>query len=279
MKGTIVILVHENDLAFRKSIFTLNLLAQIWEDRGIKVKIAYGVEKRIEGDIIINHVDLTVTPPEYLDYMNEFPVQINRHLHDISKRVYCKYLLQRDEAYDGPVLVKTNENYGGVKDEFLRVRQEKPLVSGKKDWSSIRVLDSNSYPIFRSIRHVPSEVWTNENLIVQKFLAERDRDANFILRCWSFMGNRGFQVYVSSTNPIVKGTSIIGRNIINGEVPDELCEVRNKLRMDCGRFDYVMAGGKVVLYDVNRTPTTSRKAQKCYSDQIVGMAEGVRNFL
>jgi hypothetical protein len=55
-----------------------------------------------------------------------------------------------------------------------------------------------------------------------------------------------------SQEPVIKGANIL--EFEEAPTPPELYSIRQRLGFDYGRFDYVLRDGKVVLFDVNRTP-------------------------
>ena len=103
---------------------TIAILVRLWRQMGLKVSFVNGPS--LFGDIdaaaVINHVDLTVTPAPYLAYLKRFSTVINGGLVDISKSKYCRDLLASEDDYDGPVIIKTNLNYGGIKEYELSRR-------------------------------------------------------------------------------------------------------------------------------------------------------------
>src|SRR5208337_4706378 len=108
----IVILTHQHD-EFDQMTHLLHGVCQVWRENGIKVTVLRGVGPRVEADLAILHVDLTVVPDEYIQFMRQYPVAINPTVKDISKRHISANLVHRGDGYQGPVIVKTNRNFGG----------------------------------------------------------------------------------------------------------------------------------------------------------------------
>ena len=201
------------------------------------------------GDIAINHVDLTVTPDPYLDYLKKYPIVINGKVRSISKTSFSKQLLKPDDDHEGKVIIKTNDNCGGASELKLAGRKSWFInrIAGNISWAKCIFLKSENYPILESIRSVPGGVWENKHLIVEKFLPERDNEGNYRLRAWSFLGDRSLHVLTTSNCPVVKGHSIFKREILTDNVPDELISCRKQMGIDYGRFDYAIVDGRVVL--------------------------------
>src|SRR5690606_13296717 len=106
----------------------------------------------------------------------------------------------------GPVIVKTDRNYGGIKEYRLAERERlgwrrhlRPERSafppaGAAGWSRVAWIDPAEYPVFDSVRDVPAAVWAKPALVVQRFVPERDAEGNYLLRSWYLLGGRGFHV-------------------------------------------------------------------------------------
>ncbi len=192
------------------------------------------------------------------------------------------------------MIVKTNLNYGGVKEHRVlqRKRRRRQRYLGflsrlwgddsdeiTPSWHRVSRLEPAAYPIYDHASLVPAGVWRNRNLIVQRFLPERDDGGLYLLRSWYLLGDRGFHVVTRASEPIVKGSNIIERNVVDMETPVELAALQKVMRVDYGRFDYVMVDGKPVVYDINRTPTSSPAAVTHYVPQWSQLAEGIAAFL
>ncbi|MCJ7788327.1 MAG: hypothetical protein MUP20_06450, partial [Methyloceanibacter sp.] len=79
--------------------------------------------------------------------------------------------------------------------------------------------------------------------------------------------------------PIVKGRNIIDRWVVDLATPPEMIALREAMRVDFGRFDYVLIDGKPVVFDVNRTPASTAGAVAKYAPQWAQLAEGIHKFL
>lgn len=291
MKKTILILLHQYEQHLSTLPFTIRFLKQEWEQMDFAVKVAYGTRHPMAADIAINHVDMNVTPQTYLKYLQAYPVVVNGRVADISKTLFSGNILSPDDGYDGKVIIKTKANAGGKREQCFkpklirkvqgytrRLREGADGLIRKFTWSRVKTLESTRYPIFDSIRNLPPGVWENQNLIVEKFLPETDRDGNYYLRAWSFLGDKSLNVLTRADSPVIKRGVIKKREILSDTVPEELVSVRRQMGFDYGRFDYALVNGKVVLYDVNRTPTISPKALEAYSHKIKEMAKGILSF-
>jgi hypothetical protein len=144
-------------------------------------------------------------------------------------------------------------------------------------------LNPYDYPVFASIRAVPGDVWRNPNLIVERFISERNEKGHYVVRNWLFLGDQGFVRSVSSPYHIVKPGSP-GRKTYLGRLeepaPPELQELRKRMDFDYGRFDYVMKDGKPVLFDVNTTPAIADENVSMFSRELLeDLPRGLLSFL
>lgn len=126
---TIALLLHERDDAFATTPYLLKPMLDIWAARGLRVETLRGPHARAPADLLIPHVDLTVTPPEYAAVYERYPRVLNRRVLDIAKSSFSANLVGPGADYDGPVIVKTDSNYGGQPERRLRTAGRRTLAS------------------------------------------------------------------------------------------------------------------------------------------------------
>jgi len=266
----ILILVHAHG-SFDKPRYFMREIAEVWRERGHRISVTHGPPRRaVAADVAVLHVDLTVVPDDHLAFLRQYPVVINGRVKDISKRAISRNILSERDGYDGPVIVKTDRNYGGIMEAQLATRTK------SRDGPAF-VCEPKDYAVYRSARDVPAATWTNRDLIVEKFLAEQ-RDGCYCLRTWVFVGDRETNSISWARQPIVKSDAVIRREPI-AEVPDELREMRLALGFDFGKFDYGIVDGHVVLYDANRTPAVGSFSREQFMPRIRLLADGLDAFL
>jgi hypothetical protein len=239
LPAKIAVVVHRNDSGFDSARYLLRLLMVRWQEWGVTIEVVRDVDRPISADLVIPHINLTVVPPDYVEFMSQHPRVVNRHLIDISKSRISSNLVGPDDNYDGPVIVKTDRNYGGL-----------PEARTLRDGAT--TLDPHNYPIYDSAADVPAEMFSDEHLVVEKFVPEVDEKI-YHLRNWTFFGDRGINKVVRSNERIVKARNTIDREEV--PVPEELRMIRSDLQADFAKLDYVLRDGKPELLDVNRTPT------------------------
>lgn len=239
---TIAILMHENDRKADLFQWVIAYLAEIWEADGHRVKFVFGVNKFVPADLAILHVDLSVVPDEYIEFGRRYPLTLNGEVNDIRKSVISTNLVRSGNTYSGPVMVKSDLNYGGFPERRLNRFQDPGSASG---------IDSPlDYRVFDNLHAVPEAVWNSPELVVEKFLPEFDGDL-YCIRNYLFLGDQMNCMRRFSKHPVVNGKTQTGKEEI--EPHPEIVELRHKLGFDYGKFDYVIHNGQAILLDANKT--------------------------
>lgn len=249
----VAVLTHEFD-EFPGDGYLLTRLCPMWQGAGIGVGIVRGItDQAPAADVAVLHTNMTVVPPEYLEFSRRYPIVINGAATDISKRRVSEHIVS-GPTYPGAVIVKTNANYGGRPEaRHAMLRGENQGRPQQPSWENARSLVR--YSIFRSSRDVPPGVWKNPHLVVDKFLPERNAAGEFVLRIWIFLGDRSLHYSCISREPIIKSSNTLRREQLDrDDIPEELRRRRSELGFDYGKFDYVQINGKAHLIDANKTP-------------------------
>ena len=273
---TILILKSPHD-----HLYLIDAIAERWPDNGYQVLTHYGFENLPTADIVILHVDLTKIPPMYLERLKAYPLVLNRSVLDISKSAFSERLVTRDEAYDGPVIVKTDANYGGQPEAHGRklsrtYRWSKLFFCrGTINWAKTASLNPLDYPIYNNKDLVPRKVWKNPHLIVERFLPETEGDLYYV-RYWMFLGDQGWAARFGSKKPIVKFHCRVTPEE-RVPVPDELVALRKQLGLDYGRFDYVVRDGIPIVFDINKTVAGYDNCAG-YAAELDILAKGIRMY-
>lgn len=273
----VVILVHKYD-PFGEINYFLHEISRVWEQQGARVSVQRGPGPKIDADICILHVDLTVVPDEYIEFVRAYPICLNSGVSNISKRAVSENLVTHAKAYAGPVIVKSNLNCGGYPEDRLANSEWARRGLGKMQiWRRPRMKAVPGYRIFASASEVPANVWTNPRLVVERFLPEI-RDGKYCLRTWVFLGDRETNSLSYAADPVVKSQNILHRET-GVEVPEELRRMRRQLGFDYGKFDYAIVDGRVVLYDANRTPTLGRFSREMFAPSVLLLSKGIESYI
>lgn len=270
MKNPIhVITKHPGEIA---DCYVIAKLAAHWKSWGHPVTM--GPTKTLDQGIGIMHFDQTKVSPELVPEAN-LPV-LNRSVLDISKNLFSTLRIYPDDTWTGPVIIKSILNFFGMPEKyasrpgfFERRRRE----IAQRSWRLARMLPDQDYPVLKNIANVPGWVWKREDLIVEKFLPEKDGDL-YSIRGWLFFGDRGYTYRLFSKSPVVKVATTIHHEILD-HVPPELEILRKKHGYDFGKFDYVEIDGRPVVIDMNKTPTSRSEPD---SPRILHLAEGIYSF-
>jgi hypothetical protein len=116
---SVVVLIHQNDQGFRNIHYLVKPLIEAWQAAGIRVDVVRGLGRRPPADVLFPHIDLTITPRPYRRFFDRYALVVNRQLVDISKSRISTNLVGPHDSYAGPVIVKTERNYGGLPEQRL----------------------------------------------------------------------------------------------------------------------------------------------------------------
>jgi len=252
-----------------------------WREIGIEVDI--GLEFEPTADLGFLHHNFTRLSTSDIPPARDGMRVLNGKVLDISKRIYSELMLAASDDWDGPVIVKTNQNYFGTPERFstrsrlLDVQRRLARVQrrfARSNWKLARCLPDRVYPVLNTLSEVPNWVWARDDLLVERFMPEREGDL-FAIRGWIFLGSASYGFKLFSTDPMVKVGSIVRHEYIE-EVPPELEAARQSMGFDYGKFDYVVHGDRAILLDANKTPTFVGDPK---SPRVVSLANAATEFL
>lgn len=250
---SLVILTHA-----RQGLAPGSLLAHIaalWRAEGRSVVVHQGLRRPPAADACLLHVDLTRVPPDYLALTHPYPIRINGRVEDVSRRRTSDLLVARDDAYAGPVIIKTNLNYYGWRERELASRRQR-LLRRLADalparWSGR--LPSGDYVVLPEKAAVPAWVWRSDALAVERFLRGTGAGSGRV-DLWYFLGRR------SVVCPIVGQGAVLryghnARLLPMEEGVGPRAEARRAaLGFDYGKFDVIETAEGARVIDANRTP-------------------------
>jgi hypothetical protein len=222
------------------------------EKRGIRIVQLYGPDRFEPADAVFMHVDLSVVPQRYLDLAARYPLQINARARDIRKSVSADGLVGRDSRYDGPVIVKSDLNYGGVPEYKERALPQRIASRVRKivdPRAASTLLTKHDYRIYPSLAEVPMAAFRGDN-VVQKLVTEQAGGKN-VLREYYFLGDLHYQSIEQSAATIITEDEHQGCEPF--APPARLISLRERLSLDYGKIDFVMADGEPFVFDVNKT--------------------------
>ena len=228
-----------------------------WQPQGRRVLVHQGLGPPPEADLAFLHVDLTVVPDGYRALADRYPFCVNRSVVDISKRQVSRWLVGRDDPYDGPVIVKTDLNHGGQSERRLRLAQRRHRFARLREaadrWLPRPWRSLGDYQVFERKAQVPGWVWRRRDLVVERFFFERFGEG-YQLRQWFFLGDRGLVSKMFGPTPYVKWNPPHTYFTYDHNVPPALWQRRRELGMDFGKIDFLLQGDETIVLDVNPTP-------------------------
>jgi hypothetical protein len=190
-------------------------------------------------------------------------------------------IVGRDDGYRGPVIVKTDLNYGGMRELERRYQQGDmtSTINIQRPWRRVEWLQE--YPVFNSPAEVPHGVWQNRKLVVEKFLPERNEAGEYVLRIWIFFGDREICFQCLSHEPVVKSVNTLRGN---SSTPPPC---RRRSGKPANGWASITASSisastaEVALYDVNRTPgfMASGSASPEVAKSIRHLSAGLDSFI
>lgn len=279
-----ILILHAQADAWEGANYVLRVLAQEWRESGLDVEVARSFTKPTGDDVVVfPHLDRTRTHPGLVELLGRSARVVNRSVSDISKRAVSRQLISSTRDFDGPVIVKTDLNYGGAR-ELLDIRRrggpEAPILEQMESqpWQVSGLLRGDEYKLYDHPTLVPRPVWSNPRLVVEKFLPERDGDF-YCLRQYVFLGDCEVSIRSFSKQPIIKSSNVVRREVLDS-VPDSVRAFRQELGFDFGKFDYVMHDGKAIVFDVARTPSYDAHSKAGHAGSLMlRLVPGIEPFL
>jgi hypothetical protein len=268
--------------------FALTDVADLWRERGHDVRVVRGIPGAgwSPGDVCVVHVDLTLTPRAYLDLAASYPTAVNARFLDNSKRVVSRNLVTPGDGYEGPVIVKSDLNYGGSPERVMERRTSGLLarqgasLRRRLPWTMRSEIDPKNYRVYEHRAEVPRSVWWNRHLVVERFFTERAEDMYWI-RSWVFLGDRGFVRYCGSHHPVIKAYAdrVRIRRVVGDEsradLPDIVRTRRAELQMDYGKIDFIVHEGQAHVIDANRTPNSRAITPEAKRSEALRIVDGL----
>lgn len=250
-----------SESAFERYDYFLKWLVAAWRADGHRVHVQESPAAAAAADLVVCHLDATSVDPRRTAALADHPRVVNRSNADIAKRRISRQLVSRPADHDGPVIVKTDRNHGGVP-ERRRTREGSFLgrcadrLRRALPWPVSGALLPGDYRVYSHPSLVPWPVWRNPALVVEKFLPERGPEGGYRLRHHFFFGSRQCDYLLTSGREIVKSNRVSACAPVPA-TPGALPALRTALALDYGRIDYVLHGEQPVIFDVNRTPAFS----------------------
>lgn len=277
---TRIAILNRKDTRQDTSIHFIQLMKQIWASRGATVTDLFGVDRHVDADLLIVHVDASTVSSEYTEFARRFPRVVNLGATDITKDRYIDGLLSPADTYPGRVIVKTNLNNAGIPERAAArnapisqraLNKVRRMCSGPRKSMSSKA----DYLIFDALSDVPDSYFSRQ-FVVQEFRPERV-DNGYLLREYSFLNDRHVLRIEHSGRPIITS----GTELETSYDPPHpaLLALRSKLGLDYGKIDYAMINGRPFIYDAKKTLGMGGKATEHTLALARHLAGGVETLL
>ena len=279
----IAVLFHDRDRA--TETYIVDHLVRCWREDGHEVVYLFGTKTYVPADLVLVHVNLSIVPEEYVAFASRYPIVLNGEVRDIRKSVISANLVARSDSWTGPVIVKSDLNFGGAPeraltprapDEGSRLRRAARRVAERLAGRG-EVDDWTKYRVFDSVADVPPSLFQRRDVVVERFLPECEGGL-FHLRVYQALGDRWTCTRLACPEPVFKAWMSVRAEAI--EPSPEVETWRKRFRLDYGKLDYVVHDGRPVLIDVNKTTGASASmADAPLQTMRRRLAEGLYSYL
>ncbi len=280
---TVVVVTGPGHPRLFSSEYIVRHVADYWRERGVRFELTTNPNHAPAADIAWQHLDVTNVGGEFRRLLARYSRTINGEALTIAKRESVTHLVERRDDWVGPIIIKTNLNYGGRGEDWAHKSKllRHPWVHTLQNRLPARIsgrMNPDSYPIHRSKSEVPTWVWGDSRFVVQRFLAETS-NGMYAIRRWFFLGERQFAYQAFEHGPLVMGDGH-PQWLQLGEVPSELHQLRERMRLEFGKIDYAEVNGEVIVYDVNSAVSADARGDRRLQTLIVdALKPGLETFL
>jgi len=266
-KRRIVVLTHEAQ-PFVEGYYVRRMAEDHWGKAGYEVVVQRGLKDPPEADLAFLHVDATEIPAEYRALAQSYPRHVNATIASIARRTFSQNLVRRNDDYDGPVMLKTDFNRGGIPDLVLYRRKVKTSWNPVEHlvWRyrrsiawRLRRLPNDTYAVYDNKALAPPWAWRDRRFVLEKFRPQFDGEYYYV-NFWNFFGDRDIVMTFRQKDPVVRPDLDEANLEIHDRVPEVLRPVREDMGLTFGKFDYLLHDGEVVLVDVTLTPSSGERS-------------------
>ncbi len=209
---------------------------------------------------------------------------MNGRFKNNSKRAVSRDLVTPGDGYEGPVIVKSDLNYGGLPERMMKRRtvgllgRQGASLRRHLPWMLRSDINPKDYRVYGRRVDVPRPVWWNRHLVVERYFTEQ-AEGMYWLRSWVFLGDRGFVRYCGSEQPVIKAELVRVRRMAGDEcetdLPESVRARRAELRMDYGKIDFIVHEGVAHVIDANRTPNSRAATPAAKRAEAERVADGL----
>ncbi|MFO1183746.1 MAG: hypothetical protein U1E56_03025 [Bauldia sp.] len=240
--------------------YTLTYLIDDLRGRGARVIVRDRFDGSNLGRAALVHVDLTDVPSEFRPIADHYPLAINGRALSIRRTLYSAARITADSSWSGPVIVKTVLNAGGRPERRYRRAHSvsaRLIHAARKFVPRLGVAPPHPYQVFASIAEVPAAIWSEESLIVERFLPG-SLDLPIVKYRFLFCLEAEVTLRGTFDDLFCRGKFILDHGTVSEGPPAEVRAIRERLQVDFGAIDYFIVDGVATVVDVNKTVGTSQ---------------------
>jgi len=241
----------------RKTDYVLHRMLHGLKRAGLGWRLLERCGSESPASVAFVHVDLTDVPAEFDGITSRYAHAINGGAATVDRRLYSRLRLMSDDAYQGPVIVKTAHNSRGFPE--LRYESRKSIlaraghVARKLAIPGYKARLCPEYRVYRSLAEVPASAWDDPRLFVERF-APGTLTPPFTRYKYNFCLDVEQNSRATFSSLLYDDGTVESFEVVE-EVPDEVRRVRQSLNLDYGAIEYFVVDGDCCVIDANKTMT------------------------
>jgi len=255
----------EDRQRFLSGSYILNAVLNRMAGQDVPVRLLDRLDPPREGGAAFVHVDLTTVPAPFTWVSSFYPRCLNGRSNSVARDLYSTARLLPGDHFSGPAIVKTLLNHRGLP-ELMHAATERRL--GRLD-NALRDRVCPKYQIYASVKDIPDVVWSDSGLIVERFVPGT-LDLPIIKYRHEFMLDIELNTRAEFNDLLCDPGSLIRLDFVEG-APQEVYDVRRRLKLDFGSIDFFMVVDRATVIDVNKTTS--------FTPQWVETHLQLRNYL
>jgi hypothetical protein len=244
----------EDRRRFLAGDYILNAVLKRAVRQGAAVRLFDRLNPPWDASAAFVHVDLTTVPAPFIWVNSLYSRCINGRSISIARDLYSMARLFPGDDFSGPVIVKTVLNHRGLP-ELIHAATERRVGPGFD--AALRDRVCPKYQIFPGTLDLP-----------------------IIKHRHDFMLDIELNTRAEFNNLLCVPNSLNHVDFIEG-APQEVYDVRRRLKLDFGSIDFFVVDGQATVIDVNRTTTFTRHWVEAYlqlRNYFDALAERLRSF-
>jgi hypothetical protein len=237
----------EDRQRFLSGSYILNAVLNRMAGQGVPFRLLDRLDPPREAGAAFVHIDLTTVPTPFTWVASFYPRCLNGRSISIARDLYSTVRLLPGDDFSGPVIVKTLLNHRGLP-ELMHAATERRLA--RLD-NAFRDRVCPKYQIYATVKDIPDVVWSDSGLIVEHFVPG-SLDLPIVKYRHDFMLDVELNTRAEFNDLLCDPGSLIQLEFVEG-APQEVYDVRRRLKLDFGAIDFFVVANHVTVIDVNKT--------------------------